>query len=63
MNDIYSKIPRKTRKRGYIALLEKRIKELEIIAAKFGCYEDEKPIICLHCPYADGCTEKYNEIL
>lgn len=60
MNDVYSKIPRK---KGYVAILEKRVKELETIVAKFGCYEDGKPITCLHCPDADGCAGRYSEIL
>lgn len=60
MNDVYSKIPRK---KGYVGILEKRVKELETIVAKFGCYEDGKPITCLHCPDADRCGERYSEVL
>lgn len=47
----------------YIKYLEKRVKELETIVSKFGCYEDGMAIICMHCPDADECTSKYTEML
>lgn len=71
MDDVYSKIPnRKQNQSKYIERIELKLRKCEQILAKFGCYEDGKPITCLHCPYApelelqgEECDCKFESLL
>jgi len=47
----------------YIKYLEHRVRELEPIVAKFGCYEDGMAIVCMHCPDVNKCEYRYTEML
>ena len=67
MKNVYSKIPdRKANRDKHAEYLERKVKEYEVLVAKFGCYEDDKPITCLHCPYVlqgKECNCRFTELL
>lgn len=65
MDDLYSKIPkRKQNYCKYIERLERKIAKYEQVLARFGCYEDGHPLICLHCPYEEKeCDCKFERLL